>query len=1162
MKHILLMSFLALSTPSLTASAEELPAFPGAQGWGRFAVGGRYGSVYHVTNLNDSGTGSLRDAVSRPNRIVVFDVAGVIRINSRITFASNLYVAGQTAPGEGVTVYGDGVSFSGASNLICRYLRVRMGHGGSSGKDCAGVANGTNMIFDHCSFAWGLDETFSINSDGKGALGDITLQNSVIGQGLMTHSAGGLIQADRITLYRNLYCDNSTRNNKVKGVNQYANNVVYNWSNAAYIMGGDSEGQSYCNIQGNLFINGPSGGGAAFTGGNGNFHFYAEDNWQDADKDGSFAPKAVTDYSASDRQSSPYNYPALPLTSGRDLLTELLPTVGASLPYRDMTDCYMIDEVMSYGRKGELIANEGTLPYGIPGNWQVFKGSSRQDSDRDGMPDWWEQSHGTDPTKDDAMTLASNGYANIENYINSLTQNDSEPFLRQPMNPGLSSSTTTTLTLSWADYTTGEEGFIVEMQQLDGSWTEVARTRPDASSAKLTALTPGTSYSLRIKAFGSHDGKPMESAYSEVISVKTRPETVGILDIDSFMPDYTWTPAITTWTDGTEGWLEAKAWQEGTAGSVLFNMEQDATVTLPATVSPTTVVVTGDADLVLDGDGAISGAGTSLNKAGQGTLTLRTTNDYQGATVLHEGTIAFSTLKNGGIPSGIGASQEFAQNWVMDGGTYRYTGTSTATNRSAQLLSPTTFEIAGKSSVVQMNGSIEGSSDFILDGSGKLQVSHANFFKYNGSTILKGGELNLSAIEASKNGIGQSQRLILAGGKLSTKGENEAYETYAFPIQVQDGTTSILAPHRNCYLSGNLTGGGTLQIDIPYVREYIKGNWTAFKGRIIANALSAGNLFLAEKSFNLPSAVVVLRGGARACNWDTNGNATLGGLSGDATSQLCGSSKQQNGFSCTWHIGSANTDEVFAGTINNYSCSGSGHQGTVSIEKTGQGYWRLTGNNDYNGTTTVSAGRLIVNGSHTGNGAVSVSSGAILSGQGSLVADVTVRRGGILQPGDSLINSKKLSLQGATTLQSGAILRIVCRTNSTLTSIITNQLDGKKVSLGTGATLELDLEQATQGLPSDKSLRVFSTTTQVTGKFARIQPERPSDTQVWDDSELYTKGVLYVREDPTAIRPTASTGTGQGIVYDLSGIRRNTARPGISILKDSDGHHRKIISIQ
>lgn len=217
------------------AEAQQL-AFPGAQGFGRHAVGGRYGSVYKVTNLNDSGAGSLRDAVSQPNRIVVFDVAGVIRLNSRMVFAKNLYVAGQTAPGEGVIVYGDGVSFSGATNTIVRYMRFRMGKQGTSGADAAGIANGTNMIFDHVSVAWGQDETFSISPDGKGDLGNITIQNSLIGQGLLSHSAGGLVQADSITLYRNVYVDNSTRNAKIKGRNQYVNNLVYNWKNAAYIL--------------------------------------------------------------------------------------------------------------------------------------------------------------------------------------------------------------------------------------------------------------------------------------------------------------------------------------------------------------------------------------------------------------------------------------------------------------------------------------------------------------------------------------------------------------------------------------------------------------------------------------------------------------------------------------------------------------------------------------------------------------------------------------------------------------------------------------------------------------------------------------------------------------------------------------------------------------
>ena len=160
----LLIAFLVIC---ISMSAQQL-AFPGAEGFGRFATGGRGGTIYHVTNLNDSGTGSLRDAVSQSNRIIVFDVSGTIYLQSGLVFSSNLTVLGQTAPGEGIQVYGDRVSFSGANNIIVRHMRFRMGKGGTSGKDAAGVANGRNMIFDHLSVLWGRDECFSISWDNKG----------------------------------------------------------------------------------------------------------------------------------------------------------------------------------------------------------------------------------------------------------------------------------------------------------------------------------------------------------------------------------------------------------------------------------------------------------------------------------------------------------------------------------------------------------------------------------------------------------------------------------------------------------------------------------------------------------------------------------------------------------------------------------------------------------------------------------------------------------------------------------------------------------------------------------------------------------------------------------------------------------------------------------
>ncbi len=1076
----------------LAVQAQQL-AFPGAQGWGRFATGGRSGSVYHVTNLNDSGAGSLRDAVSQSNRIVVFDVAGVINIQSRMVFSSNLYVAGQTAPGEGITVYGNGVSFSGATNTIVRYMRFRMGIGGDSGKDCAGIANGTNMIFDHCSFAWGRDETFSINPDGKGATPEnITLQYCVVGQGLMDHSAGGLMQTNHITLLGNLLCDNATRNFKVKGINQYANNTVYNWKNGAYIMGGDSEGKSYVNIQSNLFINGPAVGGAAFTGGNADFHCYGDDNWQDQNRDGAFNPQVVTDYNAATRESQPYDYPELQLLEGKTLLETNLPTVGASLPYRDYADCYMIDEVMSFGKKGALISTEKTLPYGAPSTWTVWAGEKPADADSDGMPDEWEQQNGTDPNANDAMTIADNGYANIENYINSISRSDRQYFLRPPLVLQLAASTSSTLTLSWLDYTDNEQGFAVEMEQ-DGQFREVMRTEANSKGCQLTeGLLPGATYNVRVRAFdGDH-----YSDYTPVLEAKTRPEQVDIIDCDAFVGD------------DTDNWLIAP--------------ETDEAITLNEQVEKKAVVVRGNAHVTLEGQGGIAGT-ASLNKTGEGVLTVNTQNTYTGATVLHGGVMEFATLANGGEPSALGASQEFAQNWIMDGGVYRYTGGNTTTNRSARLYNNTELDI-DHATVTITDGSnataFEGEGNLIIGGNGQLTVAAKNLFQFNGDLVLRGSNVYLSTVDIAKQGIGKAKRLVMEGGKLSTKGESAGYETYSFAINVPGGDedrVSVFAPNRNCYINCSVSGSGTLQLDIPYLREYVGGNWSQFSGRLIANGISTdngGSLLLINKGSSaiLSNVPVSLKGNARLCYWDTNGSLKVGGLSGAKGTYLMGSSKNTKNFTCSWEIGGANTDEQFDGIINNWDCSSADRGGTVSITKTGTGDWRLTGANVYKGTTTVSGGRLIINGKHSGEGAVTVKNGATLAGEGSIAGKVTVSKGGIIHAGDAITSVKTLTLGGGLTVQQGGVVEVPITTSGNFPR--SNKIKVTGACNISGAVLSIDISEA-PNIPDGKSFVLFDFSGAiVTGTgFSQIEPARPSEKQVWDTSELLTKGRILVRND-------------------------------------------------
>jgi autotransporter-associated beta strand protein len=413
--HLIMSALLMMLA---AASAQAIPAFPGAEGFGANASGGRGGAVYTVTTLNDTGPGSFRDAVSQPNRIVVFAVGGIIRINSPIVVRPNITIAGQTAPGEGITIYGDRISYSNADNTITRYIRYREGINGDSGTDAVGIASGTTMIFDHVSASWGRDETFSIT----GSTSNITLQDCIIGQGLLVHSAGGLMETSGgVSIFRSLYIDNWMRNPKVKGVNDYRNNVVYNWGGGGgYIPAGDSAGMTYANLINNAFIAGPNTGNEGpFKSGNANYHLYHAGNLQDLNRDGAYNPVPVTDSSFPTLTivSTPFAYPApTTLLSATEAVAHVLAHAGASL-HRDHADTYMLAELASFGTSGAHIFNEAE----IGGVGTVAGGVAPKDTDGDGMPDWWEAAAGTNPwVADHNDDIDNDGYTNIENYLNAL----------------------------------------------------------------------------------------------------------------------------------------------------------------------------------------------------------------------------------------------------------------------------------------------------------------------------------------------------------------------------------------------------------------------------------------------------------------------------------------------------------------------------------------------------------------------------------------------------------------------------------------------------------------------------------------------------------------------------------------------------------------------
>lgn len=533
-----------------SAADGQLLAFPGAEGFGRFTTGGRGGEIYHVTNLNDSGTGSLRDAVSKEGRIIVFDVSGVIELKSALSFKGNNTILGQTAPGEGIQVYGDRITFSNASNLIVRHMRFRMGITGTSGADACGVANGTDMIFDHLSVLWGRDENFSVSWDNKNTRpANITIQNSIIGQGLQSHSCGGLIQTiGGVTLYRNLYVENKTRNPKVKGLNQFVNNVVYNWGNGgAYIMS-DSEGDSWADIENNYFVKGPWNNSTdPFVRGIQTFRYFGAGNYYDENKDGVLNGHLMTEDEMRGAQNgtAPYStlFPSLealnaniteynatateqiqliPEIAGKMTAEEayawMLTSVGPVLPVRDEVDQYLIDEIATYGKAGTKngINSEAQLPH--KGKGVLSGGVKPLDTDGDAIPDEWEIANSLNPNDpSDAVAIdPATGYAWIEVYANSIVE--AYPYIKKPISLAVTNQGKETLALSWNVNKNTTQGFVIEVSTDGTTFAEVATAAAGVNKAEVSGLTPATKYWVRVRAT---DGKGLYSDYTDILVTET-----------------------------------------------------------------------------------------------------------------------------------------------------------------------------------------------------------------------------------------------------------------------------------------------------------------------------------------------------------------------------------------------------------------------------------------------------------------------------------------------------------------------------------------------------------------------------------------------------------------------------------------------------------------
>lgn len=455
----------------------KIPAFPGAEGGGAFSFGGRGGNVYVVTNLNDSGEGSFRWACEKGGaRVVVFNVAGIIQLKSPVIIrAPYITIAGQTAPGDGVCIAGESVWIN-THDVVVRYMRFRRGATEVTRRDDALGGNPVgNIIIDHVSASWGLDENMSIYRhvyDRGGAKQEklpsvnITIQNSIFSEALdvYNHAFGSTIGGLNSTFMRNLWANNISRNPSVGmyGDFGFVNNVVFNWWNRS-ADGGDEH--SFFNFINNYYKPGPitpldkpighrilkpeSGRskkdslafGKAYVHGNiveGNERV-TKDNWDGGVQvaDGPDAGK----FTAAISVDKPFPIASFKIMSAKDAYTYVLDHVGATLPKRDAVDQRVIQDV----RTGNIAYDHNVSPYAgskfikrrLPADsykqgiitdvkqvfgYPQYKGTPYRDSDNDGMPDDWEMKHGLNEKNaaDATLDRDHDGYTNIEEFLNSV----------------------------------------------------------------------------------------------------------------------------------------------------------------------------------------------------------------------------------------------------------------------------------------------------------------------------------------------------------------------------------------------------------------------------------------------------------------------------------------------------------------------------------------------------------------------------------------------------------------------------------------------------------------------------------------------------------------------------------------------------------------------
>lgn len=415
-----------------TAADMARPAFPGAEGFGATTPGGRGGKVYVVTTLEDYKPrkeqpipGSLRAACEAQGpRIVVFNVGGLITLKDHLRITEPfLTIAGQTAPGDGICLKDYDFAVRDTHDVVVRHLRVRPGDNAHEALDAVSVYQSQNIVLDHCSASWSIDETLSVTGEG---CHNVTIQWCFITESLNKsvhhkgeHGYGSLIRTDGdITYHHNLYAHHSTRCPRPGTYGQprgilldFRNNVIYDWVKPA---GYTAEDKATLNYVGNYLKPGPSTAdrNRIFNIGGSETTMFLADNVLE----GASLPRAdnwalVSNADRGQKADSMFAAATVTTESAAEAFTHVLESAGATLPVRDKIDQRIVEQVR--GGTGRVIDSPQDV-----GGWPEYRsGTPRPDRDSDGLPDTWEKKYG-DQAGEAGGDPDGDGYSNLEEFAN------------------------------------------------------------------------------------------------------------------------------------------------------------------------------------------------------------------------------------------------------------------------------------------------------------------------------------------------------------------------------------------------------------------------------------------------------------------------------------------------------------------------------------------------------------------------------------------------------------------------------------------------------------------------------------------------------------------------------------------------------------------------